>query len=269
MKKSKNNQGKKRPRRQRGLRLNAAQRQSLARPSFPLTYPPRQTPTMNPWPEETDTTLEWNLFAGQVNAGLAEMNIRWYTNAAMSPDIVTPANRSNGFTQWAAMYRFSRVISYQAICTVTNKEVFPVTFLFRNTNIDPGTGTGQFAFAGESFSRTCMVSALTGGSNVKSVSMSHTIAAITGTDIEYDDSYKATSTTQAPGNLTFLGLSARSADGGSLFSAAGIAYHIKIRMKVRFTERELVNDTVRNPHTFQHYVGSGEQMRNTLSSSGQ
>lgn len=226
-----------------------------SRPSFPLTFPKRQLPTMNPWPEETDTTLEWTLFTGILNAGQTELNIRWYTNAAMSPDIVTPANRSVGFTQWITMYRFSRVIAYQARVTIANRESYPINCLFRNTNIDPGTGTGQFAYAGESFSKFFTVSGTAGGPTVKTISMAHKICDIVGQDIEYDDTYKTTNTTQAPTNLTFLGFSAKSADGTSTWTV-GCTISITIKLKVRFTERELANDTIRNSHNCQMITGT-------------
>ncbi len=238
--------------------------QDQPKSSFPITFPSRQRPTMNPWPEETDVTLEWNLFAGQVNAGATEMNIRWYTNYALSPDIVTPANRSNGFTQWAAMYRFSRVIEYESRITFTNKEVFPLAVLVRHTNIDPGTGTGQFAFAGESFTDSFFVGSLTAGPNVVVRKYRHKIADIVGANIEFDDTYKAANTGTPPANLTFLGLSSRSADGGTVLSAAGVAYGIRIRMKVRFSERELSNDTFQNTKNFQTYSGNGDHFSSAI-----
>lgn len=206
---------------------------------FPLTRPSKQGSRMNPWPEKMDTTLSWVLGGNLKDAAATEATVRWMTNSAYSPDLVTPTNKANGFTQFAAMYHTYRVIGYKYDIEMTNPGAIGLSFLNRHTNLDPGVGVGQFVYAGEEFSKTEKIHS---GPLSRHFRGYHNIADIVGRDIEKSDLFAADVTTASPGDITFMSLTVKAADGASLL-ASGVDYIVRLDMRVRFFERKAANDT--------------------------
>ncbi len=192
---------------------------------------------MFPVPAELDTTLHWYANFLLTNNGQSYCAVRFYTNAAFSPDIVSPSNKPNGFTALAALYGSYRVIGYTYKISLFTRETFGFTTLIRNTNTDPGTSSGQLAYSGEALSTTKQVP--TAGAPPTIFRGRHNIAEVTGRPIENDD-ILAADVTAIPADQTFLGIFCQSLD---TFTTAGVNVSITIAQRVRFFNRKLVNDS--------------------------
>ncbi len=114
---------------------------------------------MYPVPAELDTTLHWYANFVLTNNGQSYCAVRFYTNAAYSPDIVSPTNKPNGYTALTGLYGSYRVIGYSYKIQLFTRETFGFVALVRNTNTDPGTSSGQLAYTGEALSTTKQVGA--------------------------------------------------------------------------------------------------------------
>jgi len=128
------------------------------------------------------------------------------------------------------------------------REAFGFTAMVRNTNTDPGTGSGQLAYSGEALSSTKLVP--TAGSPPTIFRGSHTIAEVTGRPIENDD-ILAADVTSNPNDLTFLSLFIQ-ASTETFTAATGANVSATIDLKVRFFNRKVINDA--SPSGFVPYV---------------
>lgn len=203
---------------------------------FPLTRVPTAKSKDYPVPPELDTTLQWYVNFLLTNVGQSYAAVRFYTNAAFSPDIVTPSNKPNGFTALAALYGSYRVIGYEYKISMVSRETFGFVALVRNTNTDPGTAAGQLAYTGEALSLTKQLNSPGGPPTV--IRGYHDITQVTGRPVENDDLLAADVTT-IPADQTFLGLFLQSLD---TLTAAGVNCSVTFFMKVRFFNRKLLND---------------------------
>lgn len=228
-------------RRRGGVRRKRGKRKARGKnvSYFPLTKVPRGGAFDSPVPPESDHELHFYVNFVLSNTGQTYAAVRFYTNAAFSPDIVTPANKPVGFTQLAGLYSKYRVIGYEYDIKLYTRETFGFTVMVRNTNADPGTSSGQLAYVGEALSSAKIVP--TAGSPPIHFHGKYTIAGVSGRPIETDDTYEAAVTT-VPSNVTFLGIFLQAlTETFTASTGANISLHIK--QKVRFFERKELNDT--------------------------
>ncbi len=172
---------------------------------FPLTHVPTGTSANYPVPPELDTTLNWYVsfvLTQTTGSALSYAGVRFYTNAAYSPDIVNPTNRPNGFTGLATLYGSYRVIGYSYDIKLISREAFGFTCMVSHTNTDPGTSSGQLANCGSANTSTRIVGIGTPPVHFRG---RKNIASITGRPVENDDLLAADVTT-IPADQTFIGI---------------------------------------------------------------
>lgn len=208
-----------------------------------LTTVPRGSVKDSPFKPELDTTLHFYVNFVLTNTGQSYAAVRFYSNAAFSPDIVTPANKPNGFTALSGLYGSYKVIGYSYNLQIFTREAFGFIAMVRNTNTDPGTSSGQLAYVGEALSSTAMVPAA--GAPPVTISGDHNIAAVTGRPIEQDDILGA-DVTAVPSDATFLGIYIQAATE-TFTASTGANCSLHMRLRVRFFNRKLLNDSFRQP----------------------
>jgi len=156
---------------------------------------------------------------------------RWNTNSAFQPETGGGTAATPGFSHWALLYGYYRVVSYEYNFTALNNEAFSVTIYSTNSNADPGTTTNSNLGANRlSWDRA--VNAKGGIDTYKFVSPSITISEVVGTTSTYiDDTFRGL-VTGNPADITWLGVGAQSISGSNLTN--GIALRLELNMNTIF-----------------------------------
>jgi len=169
-----------------------------------------------------------------VSGAVTDKSQRWTVNAAYDVDPVLGSTSTPGFAEWAAFYKFYRVIAYTADVQFGNLDAGPRAVYIINANDDPGTSASGFIdrpsnefnevhYAGHVY---C---------DRHRVTRHYQCSKIAGTGaVETDDSYAALAST-VPNNKIYFGVGVHSLDGTNL--ANGVSFIIYLTMTIRFYER--------------------------------
>jgi len=186
-------------------------------------------------PDEVDVILTYPAAGTLHNASLT-VSQRWTPNAAYDVDPTLGSTSTPGFSEWAAMYTYYRVVSYDVDMMVSNLEAFPLIVYSINTNEDPHLlGTGFIDYQTQPFSKTAIIGSLTGAANAR---FHHHVpcAKLLGSNaVDTADSLRAV-TTGVPADLLWYGLGIQ-APPGSLCNN-GVLFNLKIRMNIKFYGRQ-------------------------------
>jgi len=188
-------------------------------------------------PDEMDVTLGYPILGQIADATTFHSAKRWQPNAAYDVDPLLGSTSTPGFSEWASLYSYYRVYSYEVDVQVTNLDAQPYGLYFLNTNTDPGlSGTDYFDYASGPYCKRSMLSIAGGGSDTIHHKMTVNCAKVLGSiAIETSDSTRAV-VTSVPADLLFTGIGVRSATATNMVS--GVVFNGVIRMKIRFYGRQ-------------------------------
>lgn len=186
-------------------------------------------------PDELDVKLLYRDFRTVTN-GLSPIAAKaFHTNAAYDVDPALGSTETYGFDEYAALYSYYRVISYEYEITVVNPTSYVMMAYVLNTNVDPTLSGSRFDLY--STNPHCQSKLITYISpNTHTFRGRHQIAQIVGTpSIEMADSFRSV-TTGVPSDLTWITVAAE-----CLSPAADISfsYDLKLTMRTRFYGREV------------------------------
>jgi len=162
-------------------------------------------------------------------------SVRFTPNSAYDVDPVLGSTSTPGFSEWATLYGFYRVVAFSYKVDFVNTETTRSCAVYTvATNADPGTSLSYIAGANPMSKMTVL--APLSGQNRASLSGSHKVADILGSDApETADSYRAT-VAASPADLVWLGCGAQTLSGNS-FTTGNVEVLISITMFVRFYDR--------------------------------
>ncbi len=195
-------------------------------------------PHVNSWVEAVappETTVRLSLTTvGTISGAAAAIVKRWIPNSAYTPEVGGGSAATKGFSNWAGIYAFYRVVSYKYDIFVCNNEAFPVSVYVMNLNDDPGT-TANSTTAQNSLSQIRLLSAK-GGQDRCRFRGTYTIARVIGSNsAEFDDDYRA-SVTASPSDVTWLCVGVQSTTGVNVTN--GIGYEFNMSQITRFYDRK-------------------------------
>jgi hypothetical protein len=169
--------------------------------------------------------------AGTVSGAAASVSKRWNPNSAYTPIVGGSSSATPGFSEWAALYDYYRVMAYKVDIQVVNNEAIPVTVSLLNLTSDPGTA----AALAYSSNRYCWSNVLPAKGGMDKWSHKQpllTITQLVGSDQPiYDDAYRAPGNA-SPSIVTWFVLASTSLTGANLTN--GISYKIDLEMFVDF-----------------------------------
>jgi hypothetical protein len=173
------------------------------------------------------------------NSGAVLAAQRWKTNDAYDVDPIFSATDTSGYSAWAGLYGYFRVLGYLTILEFYNRESFPVTIFIITSNTDPGTvGTDYGAYSTNPYGKSFVLGPNGTTSAFKKVTCKHSIVQVVGSKAPLtDDSFRAP-TNASPADVTWFGVGIDTVDG-SLLTGAGVRYEIRHSMMVHFYGRKL------------------------------
>lgn len=186
-------------------------------------------------PSEVNVRLKYAVYY-TTTAAATFKNLRFNPNAAYDVDPTLGSTSTPFFAEWAALYKFYRVIGYSYKIQIVNKETFPVTIIIMNTNTDPGTGATLLGLAGNPRVTTYVLPG-SAGPCTHVFRGSHRVADIVGSRaVENDDNFCAL-TNARPANVIWLTIGADTTSASNLTN--GMVQSVEITMLVRFYEPAL------------------------------
>lgn len=181
-------------------------------------------------PPEMDKVLSWQVNKIPLNAAGINAMVRFSPNSAYDVDPVFGSTSTPGFSEWAALYSYYRVVKIGYRLQIVNNETFAVRVYTIFTNTDPGT-VGNSQFPGNPLAKDYLLSAK-GGQDRCLLKDTKQVAQITGArGVEDEDNYRA-AVTASPTDLVWLGVGANTV--GASFLANGVSVAGYIKMWVRF-----------------------------------
>jgi hypothetical protein len=116
-------------------------------------------------PPRLRTQLRFRKSVGISNNGFAAANLRFSPTFAYDIDPSVGSTAMPGFTEYGGIYRFYRVTMSKIVCSISNREAFPILAYIAAVNADPGVNYSS-AVAGQYmanfWSRKKMLGAISG-----------------------------------------------------------------------------------------------------------
>jgi len=184
-------------------------------------------------PSRLRATLRFNTFTVVNNATHQWANVRYNPAFAYDVDPLIGSTAAPGFTEWAAIYRFYRVIGSKINVAFSNLETFPVEAIICPLNYDPtaNVSPGVFIYA-SLLSKKTALGPLT-GNGVATLTHSMTTEHIGGTKwLGVNDDYCAPTTGGAPNKSWFWFVGTFGTSNG----VNGVACSIDVDMTIEFFE---------------------------------
>jgi len=194
----------------------------------------------NAIPDEFNTVLTFvdGIRIGTTGAGSAVY--RFQTNGCYDVDPIFGTTSTPGFSELAALYYYYRPYAYQIFLTMSNGEVFPLSYFLVHTNADPGTtyGPSYSLGSGNAFGSSGVLGSV-GSAPAHYRSRKIRVAELVGgVDVETGDNWKGGSSAN-PTDLVFFGLAVVSETVANVFTATGgVTFSIRVKMWVRFYDRK-------------------------------
>lgn len=159
------------------------------------------------------------------------------SNSAADPGITGSPGYVPLYSEFSAMYAYSRVLGFEYRIDCSNRNTFPVDVFEINSSGTPGTGQ-QIIIAGNPYGRKSRLSGATGGKDSIALHSGYiTICDIVGERAPLtDDTFRA-AVNANPTDLTWLGVGFESVGGSNITS--GIDCSISLALVVRFSDRIL------------------------------
>lgn len=163
------------------------------------------------------------IWLGTISGAAASIVKRFIPNSIWQPEASGGTGTTPGYADWAAFYGFYRVIHYKYRVTFTNKENFDVSCWISNSSNDPGTTTNS-TITSNPFTQWKTLSAK-GGLDRVTLSGSHLVSTIAGTDtVLTDDSFRSLIGAN-PADVMWIGIGLQSF-GGNLTNGVDIECQI-------------------------------------------
>jgi len=196
--------------------------------------------TRNAIPDEFNTILT---FVDAIKIGTAASGAaayRFATNGTYDVDPAIGSTSTPGFAELAALYYYFRPYAYQVFLTMSNGEVFPLSYTLIHANADPGSsfGTPYTLGSGNAFGASGVLGSL-GSAPTHYRSRKIRVAELVGgVDPETGDNWHGGSAAN-PTDLIYFGVGVQSLTVANVFTATGgVTFNIRIRMWVRFYDRK-------------------------------
>jgi len=161
---------------------------------------------------------------------------RWTPNAAYDVDPVLGSTSTPGFSEWAGLYTYYRVVKYKVHMNYVNLDNLGVALFTYNTNVDPGTaGSSGAQYAQSSFGRTYDLAPFYSGGGKVVMNQTISVARVLGMPVLQADSFRSL-TTSTPSDLVYFGFTILSSSGVNFTN--GIQYSGYIEMDTIFFARK-------------------------------
>jgi len=194
----------------------------------------------NAIPDEFNTILTF-VNANKIGAtGAGSAVYRYQTNGPYDVDPAIGSSSTPGFAELAAMYYYYRPYAYQIFLSMSNGEVFPLSYTLVHTNADPGSvfGTPYTLGSGNAFGASGVLGAVGSPPTHYRSSKLRVAELVGGVDPETGDNWHGASGAN-PTDLIYFGLGVQSMTVANVFTATGgVTFNIRIRMWVRFYDRK-------------------------------
>lgn len=185
---------------------------------------------------ETDVCLSFQVSKTAINAAASTCGIRLTPNGAFDVDPILGSTNTPGFSEYAALYNYYRVVKVEYDLEICNLETFPVRAYTFFANTDPGT-VGNFQFPGGPYCKSHLLAGKT-GTDLQHFKDSKLVATVVGTSaVEKEDNFRA-AVTANPVDLIWLGIAGNSVAGA--FLPNGIAIAGQVRMYTRFYDAKVL-----------------------------
>jgi len=207
------------------------------RTTMPLTRNPRN---IRSWqetivgPEEDKKFAMTFLFT--LNGATTTIVRRYNPNVPYQPEVSGATNTVPGYSEYAALFGFYRVIKYRYKATMSNLEAFPVAVYALNSNNDPTT-TAALVVSNNALCQNGFLAAKGGGKDTLIFTKEVEVAHLLGSGaVEDADSYRSL-INAAPADITWLGFGAQSGTGANI--TLGVVVMLELTMYVRLYDRLL------------------------------
>jgi len=187
-------------------------------------------------PDEMLVTLGYPLEGQIADASTFHSAKRWQVNAAYDVDPILGSTSTPGFSEWAALYTYYRVIEYYIIILISNLDTQPYELDFVHSNEDPGnTGLQYHNYASQPYCSRSMIAAK-GGMDRATYHKKMICAKLLGSvAIETSDTTRAL-VNAVPADLLYFGVGVRSLTATN--QTNGVVFTGSIRMRCRFYGRQ-------------------------------
>jgi len=211
------------------------------RQSIPMQVKRAQvSTTRSAIPDEFNTILTFVAANKIGTAAAGSAAYRYQTNGTYDVDPAIGSSSTPGFAELATLYYYYRPYAYQVFLSMSNGEVFPLSYTLVHTNADPGSsfGTAYTLGSGNAFGASGVLG--TAGSppthyRSRKIRVAELVG---GVDPETGDNWHGASAAN-PTDLIYFGLGVQSLTVANVFTAnGGVTFNVRIRMWVRFYDRK-------------------------------
>jgi len=183
-----------------------------------------------------DVTLGYPLQGQLANAADKFLAKRWTPNAAYDVDPSLGSTSTPGFSEWANLYSYYRVIEYEIDLSIANLDPQPYALYFIHTNTDPGLGgSTYYDYASMPYCSRGLIGVSGGQDRYHYRKMIRCANILGSIAVETSDSLRSV-VTSVPADLLYFGLGINSLTNTNM--VIGIGYVGGIRMKIRFYGRQ-------------------------------
>lgn len=169
---------------------------------------------------------------------------RWTPNAPYDVDPVLGSTATPGYSEYAAMYTYSRVERYRVKMTFTNLDNIPIALYTYHSNVDPGTaGTSAVDYAQSFKGRTELLAPFYASSGSFTLNDTVDTSRILGMSMSQADSFRS-AVASVPADLLWWGFTVATMTGVNFTS--GVAYEGYIEMTIRFYGRQTLLTTFKS-----------------------
>jgi len=141
------------------------------------------------------------------NAGFLYANVAFIPTYAYDIDPTVGSTAAPGFTEWAGLYRYYRVLSFKFTTHLSNNEAQAVEAYICASNAGVSANTSSYAYyTAQRISKKTLLGPLTGNS-IARMSIGSSVARFAGSsNLNTEDYYSASTSGTAPPNNIYVAL---------------------------------------------------------------